>query len=112
MSDALFEAIAEPTRRALLDILLVEGPQPAGELARRFPQVSRPAVSKHLRLLRAARLVRVEKQGRQRYYWLEGRDLEQIATWLVRYEQYWRGRLAALKTAAEAAAADSHNSVG
>lgn len=101
MPESPFEAIADPTRRALLDILRAEGPQRAGDLARRFPQVSRPAVSKHLRLLREARLVRVEKDGRERYYWLEARHLEQVARWLDQYEEFWRGRLDALKAAAE-----------
>jgi DNA-binding transcriptional ArsR family regulator len=96
-----FAAIADPTRRAILDILLDEGGQRAGDLARRFPQVSRPAVSKHLRALREARLVRVQKDGRERYYWLEARHLAQVAEWVGRYEEYWRGRLAALKDAAE-----------
>lgn len=96
-----FAAIADPTRRAILDILLEEGGQRAGDLARRFPDVSRPAVSKHLRALRAARLVRVEKDGRERYYWLEARHLAHVAEWVSRYEVYWRDRLAALKDAAE-----------
>ncbi|TAK12073.1 MAG: ArsR family transcriptional regulator [Anaerolineae bacterium] len=101
MDNATFDAIADPTRRALLDILRAEGPQRAGDLAQRFPQVSRPAVSKHLRLLRQARLVRVEKDGRARYYRLEARHLEQVAQWVAQYEVYWQERLAALKEAAE-----------
>ncbi len=101
MATSAFDAIADPTRRALLDILQAEGPQPAGELARRFPHISRPAVSKHLRLLRAARLVQVEKAGRERMYRLTAADLRQVADWVARYDGYWTDRLAALKAAAE-----------
>ncbi len=102
MPTSAFDAIADPTRRALLDILRAEGPQPAGALAQRFPQMSRPAVSKHLRLLRAARLVQVEKAGRERMYRLTAADLRQVADWVARYDGYWTERLAALKAAAEA----------
>jgi len=65
---AAFSAIADPTRRAVLD-LLRRGSLPAGQIARAF-SVSRPAVSKHLRLLRRARLVQERREGRNRFYQL------------------------------------------
>ncbi|MFZ0317502.1 MAG: metalloregulator ArsR/SmtB family transcription factor [Candidatus Sulfotelmatobacter sp.] len=60
-SEATFQALADPTRRAVLD-LLRQGSQPAGEIAQAFP-VSRPAISKHLRLLRRAHLVRERREA-------------------------------------------------
>lgn len=63
---AAFSALADPTRRAVLD-LLRRGSLPAGVIARAFP-VSRPAISKHLRLLRRAHLVRERREGRRRLY--------------------------------------------
>jgi len=66
--EATFGALADPTRRAVLD-LLRRGRQPAGQIANQFP-VSRPAISKHLRLLRRAHLVEEQREGRHRYYQL------------------------------------------
>ena len=67
-SEATFQALADPTRRAVLD-LLRRGGQPAGQIAGAFP-VSRPAISKHLRLLRRAHLVQEHREGRHRVYHL------------------------------------------
>jgi len=64
LTDRAFNALADPTRRAVLD-LLRHGRLPAGQIANAFP-VSRPAVSKHLRMLRRARLVRERREGRHR----------------------------------------------
>jgi DNA-binding transcriptional ArsR family regulator len=90
-----FRAVADPTRRAVLD-LLRRGSLPAGEIAGRFP-VSRPAISKHLRVLRAAGLVREEKTGRLRMYRLNPRPLREIDGWLESYRALWRANLASLK---------------
>jgi DNA-binding transcriptional ArsR family regulator len=68
-TEATFQVLADPTRRAVLD-LLRNGIQPAGEIARVFP-VSRPAISKHLRLLRRAHLVQERREGRHRLYQLK-----------------------------------------
>src|SRR5262249_100071 len=90
-----FRAVADPTRRAVLD-LLRRGSLPAGEIAGRFP-VSRPAISKHLRVLRPAGLVREGKAGRQRVYRLNPRPLREIDGWLESYRAFWRANLAGLK---------------
>jgi len=95
-----FHAVSDPTRRAVLD-LLRRGSLPAGDIANRFP-VSRPAVSKHLRVLRAANLVREEKVGRRRMYHLNPRPLREIDGWLEQYRQFWQANLASLKKFAEA----------
>ncbi|MGH7337877.1 MAG: metalloregulator ArsR/SmtB family transcription factor, partial [Myxococcota bacterium] len=73
-----FEAIADPTRRQILD-LLSAGEYRAGELARRFP-ISRPALSRHLRVLRHARLVRETRRGRHRFYALCPDPLREVDT--------------------------------
>jgi DNA-binding transcriptional ArsR family regulator len=97
---AAFHAVADPTRRAVLD-LLRRGSLPAGAIAGRFP-VSRPAISRHLRVLRAAQLVREEKVGRQRMYHLNPRPLRDIDGWLEEYRQFWRANLSSLKKFVEA----------
>jgi DNA-binding transcriptional ArsR family regulator len=92
---AVFQAVADPTRRAILDLLL-DGERTVGEIAERFP-VSRPAVSRHLRVLRRARLVRARREGRQRYCALEPEPLRVIDSWLDAYRHEWQARLARLK---------------
>jgi DNA-binding transcriptional ArsR family regulator len=93
--DAAFAALADPTRRAVLD-LLRRGSLPAGRIAKSFP-VSRPAISKHLGLLRRARLVRDERQGRNRFYRLNPAPLKAVDTWLNQYRVFWQMNLVGLK---------------
>jgi DNA-binding transcriptional ArsR family regulator len=95
-SDAVFRALADPTRRAVLD-LLRHGQEPAGEIARAFP-VSRPAISRHLRLLRRACLVREHRIGRHRFYRLDPEPLRSIDHWLEHYRLFWTTKLASLKS--------------
>ena len=95
-----FGALADPTRRAVLD-LLRQGSQPAGQIARAFP-ISRPAISKHLRLLRRAHLVEERREGRHRYYHLNPEPLKAVDSWLEHYRNFWRSNLANLKTFVEA----------
>lgn len=81
-----FNAIADPTRRAILNLLLEKGSLPAGEIAAAFTGITRPAVTKHLRVLSDADLVRHESLGRQRYYSLNPAPLQQIYNeWFCRY---------------------------
>jgi DNA-binding transcriptional ArsR family regulator len=89
-------AVADPTRRQILQ-LLVAGEVTAGELAAGFP-VSRPAVSRHLRVLREAGLVRVRSDGRRRLYALDTEPLRELDAWLDPYRQLWAQRLEALDT--------------
>lgn len=102
MTASPYQAIADPTRRAILDMLKEDGPQKAGDLAQRFPRISRPAVSKHLRVLREAHLVDQRKQGREMWYQLDPDPLAQVYRWLDQYEDFWQDRLAQLKRAVEA----------
>jgi DNA-binding transcriptional ArsR family regulator len=90
-----FRAIADPTRRAILDRLRA-GPANAGTLAADF-QSSRPAVSKHLRVLREARLVVDKKVGRERLYAVNPVPLQSVAGWLEGYRAFWQASLIRLK---------------
>src|SRR5271170_1369309 len=98
-SEATFQALADPTRRAVLD-LLRRGSQPAGEIAGAFP-VSRPAISKHLRLLRRAHLVHEHREGRHRVYQLNPEPLRAVDNWLDDYRRFWSANLASLKAFVE-----------
>ena len=98
-SDATFQAVADPTRRAVLD-LLRRGSQPAGAIAQAFP-VSRPAISKHLRLLRRAHLVREHREGRHRVYDLNPEPLRALDSWLEQYRSFWTMSLGNLKSFVE-----------
>jgi DNA-binding transcriptional ArsR family regulator len=91
----VFRAIADPTRRAILDRLRA-GPANAGELAADFRQ-SRPAISKHVRVLRQARLVIDRRVGRERLFAVNAVPLQSVAGWLEGYRAFWQTSLAQLK---------------
>jgi len=90
----VFEAIADPTRRALLD-LLAQREHSVNDLVACF-HVTQPAVSHHLAILRKAGLVRNRRAGRQRLYRLHGRPLREVYEWVALYERFWTDKLAAL----------------
>ena len=91
----VFRAVADPTRRAILDRLR-EGTAPVNDLAAGF-RMSRPAVSKHLRILRQAALVRERRAGRQRIYELQPAPLRDVGAWIESYRSFWQSNLEALK---------------
>jgi DNA-binding transcriptional ArsR family regulator len=91
----VFRAIADPTRRAILDRLRA-GPANAGSLAADF-RSSRPAISKHLRVLREARLVVDTRVGRERVYVVDPLPLQSVAGWLEGYRAFWQSSLEKLK---------------
>ncbi|HVZ49776.1 MAG TPA: metalloregulator ArsR/SmtB family transcription factor [Gemmatimonadaceae bacterium] len=91
----VFRAIADPTRRAILDRLR-GGAAPVNALAAEFAQ-SRPAISKHLRVLRDARLVREQRLGRERIYEVDPAPLQKVAGWIEGYRAFWAANLASLK---------------
>jgi DNA-binding transcriptional ArsR family regulator len=99
-TEATFQALSDPTRRAVLD-LLRRGSQPAGQIADTFP-VSRPAISKHLRLLRRAHLVREHREGRNRVYELNPEPLRAVDSWIEQYRVFWTASLNNLKAFVEA----------
>lgn len=91
-----FAALADPTRRAVLERLR-EGPRPVGELARDLP-VSRPAVSQHLRVLKEAGLVTERREGTRRLYRIDPDGLAALRDY---FDDFWNEALAAFKAAAE-----------
>src|SRR5258708_2263769 len=94
-SEAVFRAIADPTRRRILG-LLRGGPYSVGELAGNF-RMSRPAISKHLRLLRSVGLVATKNDGTARICRLNAEPLRAVSNWLTDYEALWGENLSRLK---------------
>ncbi|MGV9801032.1 ArsR/SmtB family transcription factor [Mycobacterium sp. NPDC003449] len=92
----VFEAVAEPSRRALLDAL-VGGERTAGELVATLPELTQPTVSRHLKVLREVGLVEVRPDAQRRIYALRPDGLMQIDDWIERYRRYWTDHLDALE---------------
>lgn len=90
MTDA-FAALADPTRRRIVE-LLHDGELDAGEIAAEF-DISKPAISRHLRILRSARVVTVRPVAQRRIYALEPGGLDEMGTWVARYGPFWSERL-------------------
>ena len=95
VATAVFEILAEPTRRRVLD-LLREQERTVGELVDAL-EMSQPAVSKHLRVLRDAGLVEARVDAQRRIYALRPEPLADVDAWLAPYRKFWRGKLAALQ---------------
>src|SRR4029453_6367146 len=91
MTMSTFATVAEPTRRRILD-LLRERARSVGELVGELG-LSQPGVSKHLRVLREAGLVRVRVEAQRRWYGLDPRPLAEVGAWLAPYRRYWADRL-------------------
>lgn len=94
--EAVLQALADVNRRTMLEILR-DHPATVGELAAALP-IARPGVSRHLRVLREAGLVEVERHAQWRLYRLCPEPLEELDEWLGRYRQLWEQRLDALHT--------------
>jgi DNA-binding transcriptional ArsR family regulator len=99
MQNDVFAAIADPTRRQIL-VILAKQRMPVQTLTQRF-SVSRPAISKHLRILREAGLVDEHKVGRQRLYQTRLEQLAIVREWVAYFDQFWGERLQVLKTLIE-----------
>lgn len=100
--DNLFRALADPTRRRILDLLAERGPLTVRELAAEFPELVASGISKHLMGLRAAGLVHATRNGREQLHRLEGQAfIEALAPWLALYEPYWTDALERLRGLAE-----------
>ena len=92
---SVFEIIAEPNRRAILG-LLVSSEQSVGDIERQL-QMSQPAVSKHLRVLRDAGFVEATVDAQRRLYRLRPEPLQEVDTWLAPFRQFWSAHVDALE---------------
>ena len=93
---ATYDAIADVNRRQILDMLRHHSLS-AGDIARRFGRISRPAVSKHLAILRRSHLVVARRNGREIRYSLRATPLREVDAWLRRYEAFWDRQLQSFK---------------
>jgi len=101
--DELFRTLADPTRRRILDLLAERGTLTVGQLAAEFPELAASGISKHLMVLRQARLVTARRRGRERLYRIDARAMaDALAPWLARYEPYWSAALERLRRLVEA----------
>src|SRR4051812_41604763 len=91
----VFQAIADPTRRAILGLLAVQT-LTLNAVAENF-DISRPAVSKHVKVLTECGLVKIKQQGRERYCEAKLNSLSEVSAWVEQYRQYWESRLDALE---------------
>lgn len=91
-----FSAVADPTRRRILD-LLARGSRNAGALAAEFPNLTQPGVSRHLRVLRDARLVDVTVRAQQRIYALKPEGMAELYEWVAKYQAMWPETLDSLE---------------
>ena len=95
MPNDLFHAIADPTRRQIIDLLAGRS-LPVNDVAERF-DISRPAVSKHIKILYECGLVVIHKEGRRRYCRADTRKLQEVIAWAQQYRKFWNERLDALE---------------
>jgi len=94
--DSLFTALADPTRRSILDALRTRGPLSIQELSQPLP-MTRQAVTKHLDHLRSSGLVSVRREGRRRLHQLDPAPLQEMEAWLEPYSRFWDDRLERLQ---------------
>ena len=100
-NDAIWKALSDPTRRAILDCLR-HGPKQTTEIVGQFPDLSRFGVMKHLEVLREAGLVQTRSEGRKRINALNATPLRDvIERWIGKYEAYWANTLLRVKESAE-----------
>jgi DNA-binding transcriptional ArsR family regulator len=108
--DHVFKALADPTRRQVLD-LLRDGPRQTTDIVEQFPGLSRFGVMKHIDVLREAGLVNTRSDGRRRINSLNVSPIRQILErWISKYEAYWTNTLLRVKDDAEIDTMDKHNS--
>jgi len=96
----VFNAIAEPRRREIIDALVGGGEHAVGELVVTL-RLSQPTVSKHLSVLRKVGIVAVTRQGRRRMYRLDAKELKPVHDWVKVYERFWQHQLDRIKERAE-----------
>jgi DNA-binding transcriptional ArsR family regulator len=84
-------ALADPTRQRIVE-MLATGPLSSGDIARQF-DITAPAVSQHLKTLRAAKLVRARVDAQRRIYELDAEGIDEVADWILKVRRFWAGRL-------------------
>lgn len=94
--ETIFNAVADPTRRQILERLRAHGPLSIKQLADPLP-ISRQAVTKHLNILLASQLVEMRRVGRERLHFLQPRPLQELEEWLRPYSEAWDRRLTRLQ---------------
>ena len=97
----VFEALAAPTRRKIIEILASKGRLSASDISARF-EASPPAISQHLKVLREAKLVRVERQGQLRIYQIDPIGMNEVEEWSQRMTRLWNKRFDALEKVLQA----------
>jgi DNA-binding transcriptional ArsR family regulator len=102
----IFTAIADPSRRRIVELLATRQLS-VNEVARTF-EVSRPAVSKHLRILKEAGVVADDVVGRERLYRLQPNALDEVASWIATYQRFWRDRVSRLARTTKRLADERH----
>lgn len=96
----VFNAIAEPRRREIIDLLAGGRPRPVGEIVERLG-LPQPAVSKHLGVLRQVGVVKVTRQGKHRFYELNADELKRVHDWAKTFEKFWNRQLDRIQQRAE-----------
>jgi DNA-binding transcriptional ArsR family regulator len=84
-------ALSDPTRRRIIE-MLATGPLSSGDIASEF-DITAPAVSQHLKTLRAAKLVRVRVDAQRRIYELDGEGIDELSEWILKIRTFWAGKL-------------------
>lgn len=97
----LFAALSDPTRLAIVERLLTQGPLAAGDLGD-VAAISAPAISRHLKVLREARLLRQEVDGQRRIYSVEPQAMKALSDWTGSHRAFWEASLNRLEAAARA----------
>jgi DNA-binding transcriptional ArsR family regulator len=100
VTDNVFRALADPTRRAIFERLSRDGEQTVHALTDRSG-VSQPAISKHLTVLKRAKLVRHRREGRETHYTAQPKALEPLVDWMTQYGVFWRDRFDRLEALLE-----------
>lgn len=91
----VFQAIADPTRRAILGLLAMQTLS-VNAVAENF-EISRPAVSKHVKILEECGLITIQKEGRERYCLAKLDKLNEVSQWVTQYKMFWENKLDALE---------------
>jgi len=94
--DKIFKAIADPTRREIFHLLVLGSALSITQLSSHF-DISRQGITKHIKILQAAKMISIQKQGREQICHGETKALEVVRDWLSYYDQYWNDKLNALE---------------